>query len=175
MPLNVEIKARCLDHDRVRAALEGIGARCVGTDRQIDTYFPAKTGRLKLREGNIENSFIHYRRPDQEGPKRSEVTLARVPADAGLGAVLRAGLAPLVTVDKTREIWFAGNVKLHLDQVKGLGQFVEIEAIDTDGSIGEARLTEQCQEFMALFTIASGDLIDRSYSDMVLALEASQD
>lgn len=172
MPLNVEIKARCADHERVRTALTRHGARCVGTDHQIDTYFPAKTGRLKLREGNIENSLIHYRRPDQDGPKRSEVTLARVPADAGLGAVLRAGLEPLVTVDKTREIWFAGNVKLHLDQVEGLGKFVEIEAIDTDGSVGEERLTEQCREFMTLFAIDSGDLIDRSYSDMILALEA---
>ncbi|MFT4605013.1 MAG: adenylate cyclase class 2 [Rhodothermales bacterium] len=171
MPLNVEIKARCADHAPLRDALEGLGARCVGTDHQIDTYFPAKSGRLKLREGNIENSLIHYDRPNQEGPKKSEVTLARVPADAGLGAVLRAGLEPLVVVDKTREIWFADNVKLHLDRVEGLGQFVEIEAIDSDGTIGEEHLLKQCRDFMELFAIAADDLIDHSYSDMVLALE----
>ncbi|MFT5143419.1 MAG: adenylate cyclase class 2 [Rhodothermales bacterium] len=168
MPLNIEIKARCVDHAPVLQALETTGARCVGTDRQIDTYFHTREGRLKLREGTIENSLIHYCRPDQEGPKRSEVTLAKVPADAGLGAVLRAGLDVLVVVDKSRQIWFAGNVKVHLDEVETLGRFVEIEAIDTDGSITEDRLHAQCREFMALFGIQPGDLVDRSYSDMLL-------
>lgn len=167
MPLNIEIKARCLDHTPIRQVLRGLDARCVGTDHQIDTYFPAKTGRLKLREGNIENSLIHYERPDQDGPKLSEVKLAKVPADAGLGDVLRAGLETLAVVDKTREIWFAGNVKIHLDEVKGLGRFVEIEAIDSDGSIGIETLQRQCREFMERFAIVDSDLVDRSYSDLM--------
>ncbi|MBO6577084.1 MAG: class IV adenylate cyclase [Rhodothermales bacterium] len=168
MPLNIEIKARCADHAPLRAALTARGARRIGLDRQIDTYFQARTGRMKLREGTIENSLIHYERPDQEGPKRSEVTLARVPADAGLGDVLRAGLNVLVVVDKEREIWFAENVKIHLDDVVGLGRFVEIEAIDRDGSIGADRLEAQCREFMDVFAVRPEDLIDRSYSDMLL-------
>lgn len=168
MPLNIEIKARCLDHTPIRQVLRDVDARCVGTDHQIDTYFPAKTGRLKLREGNIENSLIHYDRPDQDGPKLSAVTLARLPAEAGLGDVLRAGLETLVVVDKSREIWFAGNVKIHLDEVKDLGRFVEIEAIDTDGSIGIETLQRQCREFMERFSIAESDLVDRSYSDLIL-------
>ena len=48
--VNVEIKARCSDLDRVRDRLIALGARVVGTDHQIDTYFQVPRGRLKLRE-----------------------------------------------------------------------------------------------------------------------------
>ena len=170
MPLNVEIKARCEDHGAVRRALESVGARREGLDHQVDTYFRVPSGRFKLREGRIENSLIYYRRDNREGPKRSEVTLARVDPASGLGPALRAGLEVLVVVDKQREIWFADNVKLHLDDVVGLGRFVEIEAIDRDGSLGEVRLREQCEHFMDLLGIREGDLVDRSYSDLLLEI-----
>lgn len=72
-----------------------------------------------------------------------------------------------MVVEKRREIWFDANVKFHLDTVQGLGTFVEIEAIDTDGSISEAVLEEQCRFFMDLFAIAPADLVERSYSDLM--------
>ena len=52
--------------------------------------------------------------------------------------------------------------------MKGLGSFVEIEAIDRDGTIGEAVLQRQCAEWMARFGICHEDLIEESYSDMLL-------
>jgi adenylate cyclase class 2 len=166
--LNVEIKARCADPDAVRAALRGRGADFRGLDRQTDTYFRCATGRLKLREGNIENSLIHYARADQAGPKESHVTMCVVAPDALLRPVLERALGVLVTVRKRREIWFVGNVKLHVDEVDGLGSFVEIEAIDRDGTIGRERLQAQCAEFMALLGVRPADLLERSYSDMLL-------
>lgn len=75
--LNVEVKARSGDHERIREILRQRNARLVGEDHQIDTYFNVGTGRLKLREGNIENSLIYYRRSDGVGPKRSDVLLYR--------------------------------------------------------------------------------------------------
>ena len=76
--LNVEIKARRSDAERVRAILRELGADYRGTDRQTDTYFEAATGRLKLREGDIENSLIYYERADEAGPKQSKVSLYTV-------------------------------------------------------------------------------------------------
>ena len=171
--LNVEIKARCADHDVVRAALQHLGSRKVGLDRQIDTYFRVPNGRLKLREGTIENSLIHYDRPDQSGPKTSDVLLYRVDPDPSLKAVLSRALGVLVVVDKQREIHFVDNVKIHLDVVEGLGTFLEIEAIDSDGSRTEAQLQAQCEAFMAHFGVSSRDLMNESYSDMMMPGTAS--
>jgi len=165
---NVEIKARCNSADRVRDALRSRGAVFKGTDRQVDTYFKVKRGRLKLREGPIENNLIFYSRNDQAEPKISEVILYHPSRDPSLKEALVASLGVLVTVEKTREIYFIGNVKFHIDVVDGLGNFVEIEAIDKDGTKGKKALLEQCQEYMRLLDIGSEDLVSNSYSDMFL-------
>lgn len=167
--LNVEIKARCSDLEPVRAALRRRRADFRGQDRQTDTYFRAPNGRLKLRQGDIENSLIHYARADQAGPKESVVTLCPLERGAPLGSVLEAALGIVVTVRKRREIWFVGNVKIHLDEVEGLGTFVEIEAIDTHCTLGREHLEKQCAELMALLGVRTEDLLERSYSDMLLA------
>ena len=166
--LNIEIKARCGDAAKMRSILLGLHADARGTDRQVDTYFKVPAGRLKLREGNIENSLIFYSRSNQEGPKRSDVALCKTPAGLQLREVLAKALGVLVTVDKRREIYFIGNVKFHIDTVPELGSFVEIEAIDTDGSLGAEKLRLQCEEYMALLGIAKEDLLSNSYSDMLL-------
>ena len=71
-------------------------------------------------------------------------------------------------MDKKREIYFIDNVKFHIDGVEDLGTFIEIEAIDKDGSIGKEKLLEQCQSFLDLFKIPQEDLISVSYSDLLL-------
>jgi predicted adenylyl cyclase CyaB len=96
------------------------------------------------------------------------VLLYRVDPDPSLKAVLSRALGVLVVVDKHREIHFVDNVKIHLDEVDGLGTFLEIEAIDADGSRSEAELQAQCEAFMADFGVKEGDLLDVSYSDMLL-------
>lgn len=167
MPLNIEIKARCADPSAVRQYLLDHEARFLGTDHQVDTYFKVPEGRLKLRQGNIENALIHYKRADQEGPKSSQVSLAPVTDGEALKAALTGALGILAVVDKQREIYFIRNVKFHIDQVKGLGGFVEIEAIDRDGSIGEDSLQKDCRMYMDAFGIRAEDLLSHSYSDMV--------
>ena len=170
--LNVEIKARCPRPDAVRAALKAAGSDFRGLDHQVDTYFICSDGRLKLREGTIERALIHYRRNDQAGPKKSEIALFPVGEDsATLRDLLAGALGVKVVVDKQREIHFVDNVKLHVDEVEGLGSFVEIEAIDTEGTIGEARLREQCNEWIERLGIRAEDLLETSYSDMLLAGE----
>jgi len=166
--LNVEIKARCGNHRPIRKILESKGALYKGTDHQIDTYFKVHFGRLKLREGNIENYLIFYDREDKEGPKESKVILFQNDPGSSLKEILIKSLGVLVAVDKKRDIYFIDNVKFHLDQVKDLGTFVEIEAIDADGSIGREKLLAQCQSYLDLFQIRREDLLSNSYSDLLL-------
>lgn len=168
--LNVEIKARCEDQEHIRAVLKQQGARFQGTDHQVDTYFRAERGRLKLREGTIENHLIFYEREDKAGPKQSRITLFKSEPGSTLKDILTQSLGVLVVVDKKREIYWVDNVKFHLDQVIGLGAFAEIEAIDYEGNIGLTRLQEQCQRYLELFKISQQDLLSKSYSDLLLEL-----
>ena len=169
MPLNVEIKARSTALDRLRHLLETEAARFVGEDHQIDTYFRVSRGRLKLREGTIEHALIFYERADEAGPKTSRVHLYRPAPDPDLKALLTAALGVRVVVDKRRAIYFVENVKIHLDRVERLGTFVEIEAIDPDGTRDEAALRAQCEPFLRLFGIREEDLVRPSYSDLLEA------
>lgn len=166
--LNVEIKATCSNPSQVRSVLEEQGADFKGTDHQVDTYFNVPDGRLKLRRGSIEQNLIFYRRANSKTPKASDINLVPANHPDQLHNLLDNALSTKVVVDKKREIYFIDNVKFHIDEVQDLGTFVEIEAIDQDGFIGEKKLHEQCQKYMKLFEIKDEDLIAGSYSDMLI-------
>jgi len=164
---NVEIKARCNNPDRIRQLLEEHEADYKGTDHQTDTYFEVPEGRLKLRQGTIEQNLIYYRRPDSASPKASSINLVPAEHPNELHQLLINALPTLVVVEKKREIYFINNVKFHIDEVKGLGDFIEIEAIDEDGSMGKEKLQEQCQYYLELLDIKDENLVPYSYSDML--------
>ncbi|MHA1227582.1 MAG: class IV adenylate cyclase [Candidatus Hodarchaeales archaeon] len=171
--INIEFKAKCPDESKlakIRDFLLNNGADFKGEDNQVDTYFKVKKGRLKLREGNIESALIYYERENTKKPKQSDVTLHKVDhsQSKSLKNILSKVFDTLVVVDKKREIYFIENVKFHLDRVKNLGFFVEVEAIDIDGSIGTAKLHEQCTFYLKKFDIHENDLITVSYSDLIL-------
>lgn len=166
--LNVEIKARCADPNKAREILKSKSADFKGVDHQIDTYFKVNSGRLKLREGNIENYLIYYNRENKEGPKESKVILFKNEPNSTIKDILLSANGVLVVVDKKREIYFIDNVKFHIDIVKNLGSFVEIEAIDKEGIIGKKKLYAQCQQYIKLLGILEVNLISDSYSDLLL-------
>lgn len=172
--LNIEIKARCNNPDRIRAILNDHNADFKGTDHQIDTYFEVPQGRLKLRQGTIENNLIFYKRDNQSGPKASTIDLVPAEHPNKLHALLDHALGTKVVVDKEREIYFIDNVKFHIDRVKKLGSFVEIEAIDEDGTIGEEKLRKQCQKYLSLFEIEQDQLVSHSYADLLLQIESAK-
>ena len=173
MHTNYEFKARCHDLKELETILLKKDPFFVGEDRQIDTYFIVPQGRLKLREGAIENALIHYQRSDAPGAKQSDVTLCQLSPGTVMKECLSKALGILTVVDKTRKIYFVDNVKFHFDQVAGLGTFVEVEAIDKDGTIGIDELKRQCNTYAALFCIKPEQYIAGSYSDLLLAKKSS--
>lgn len=164
----VEIKAVCRSHDPIREWLMKNNAEFRGVDHQIDTYFHCTFGRLKIREGEIENALIQYNRNNQAGPKKSEITL--VPFEDGRQIIkaLKKSLGVLTVVDKMREIYFVDHVKIHLDRVKRLGKFVEIEVIDCNDARSLTEMESTCHHYMDIFGISVQDLVEISYSDMMI-------
>src|SRR3954470_5890209 len=104
--LNVEFKARIEDIDAMRARLRTLNPRELGLDHQRDIYFSVPEGRLKLREGGIEQSLIFYRRSNQASTRDSHVVFATVENTAELRSVLTAALPVLGMVEKDREIYY---------------------------------------------------------------------
>ena len=166
--LNVEFKARTSNLAELENRLLKLNPRFAGEDQQTDTYFNVSTGRLKLREGNIENALIFYERPDQAGAKTSKVRLYRFDPDPLMKEILTASLGIKVVVKKTRRIYFIGNVKFHFDFLSEVGTFIEVEAIDNTGETGIAVLQEQCRYYAEFFGIQPNDYVSESYSDMLL-------
>lgn len=164
--VNFEFKARLRDEGAVRRVLKRLRARYLGEDNQIDTYFKVARGRLKVREGKIENALIFYKRANASRARRSTVEMTLLPRRNSVKKILSRVLETLAVVDKRREIYFAGSVKIHLDRVYGLGKFVEVEAISRSGSIARAR--RLASRFRKLFRIPTADIVAKSYSDLVM-------
>lgn len=136
---------------------------------QTDTYFNVAFGRLKLRQGNIENSLIFYHREDIAGLKQSDFELLHVTNGNRLKTILAKAMGVKIEVKKTREIYYVANVKFHIDTLERLGNFVEIEATNIGCDLSTQDLREQCNFYMQEFGINEDDLIAVSYSDMLLA------
>ncbi len=169
--LNIEFKARSTDIIAAEKILLTHNPKFIGEDHQVDTYFNVLFGRMKLREGNIENALIHYERENTAGSKSSQVILYQHQPDKNVKALLEKALGVKAVVDKRRKIYFIDNVKFHFDTVENLGTFIEVEAIDKDGSVSRERLQEQCDFYAAMFGIKQEDYMAVSYSDMIMALK----
>jgi len=166
--INFEFKAAATDIAALEKKLLTLNPRYIGEDNQVDTYFNVAQGRLKLREGNIENSLIYYERTNAAGAKQSDILLYQHHPDKALKDILVKLHGIKVVVDKKRKIYFINNVKFHFDLVESLGTFIEVEAIDKNGDIGVEKLKEQCSYYAAFFNVEPSDYIAFSYSDLIL-------
>jgi adenylate cyclase class 2 len=166
--LNIEIKAKAENPASIRQYLLANNAGFTGTDFQTDTYFHVKKGRLKLREGNIENNLIYYERTNQPGPKSSLFHLFAIDNPAALKKALALLLGIKFVVKKEREIYYIGHVKFHIDRVDGLGSFMEIEAGNILADRTREELEAQCNFYMKELGIKQDDLLKYSYCDMLM-------
>jgi len=166
---NIELKARDPDPERsLQVALE-VGALDEGWLQQTDTYFRAPQGRLKLREEGPVAQLISYERANETVARESRYRLVDVSDPAGLKDALSDALGVLVVVEKSRHLLLWQGVRIHLDVVRGLGSFIEIEAVadpTSDLSI-ESRRASELQDALA---ITPERLVAFSYSDELLRL-----
>lgn len=172
MPRNVEIKAR-LDGPRALAELAA-RARALGVEgpREIvqdDTFFRCDNGRLKLRVfADGAGELIFYRRADAAGPKESFYVLAPVADGAALRDALTLAYGQAGRVRKRRELWLAGRTRVHLDDVEGLGAFLELEVVLRDGETTAAGEAE-ARALLAVLGIAPAQLVEGAYVDLLAA------
>jgi predicted adenylyl cyclase CyaB len=171
---NHEFKAKVESLEFYENKLLTLNPVLQGIDLQVDTYFNVKKGRLKLREGNIENSLINYDRENINGSKKSDIILYQHQPAKALKDILTLQLGIMTIVDKKRKIYFIDNVKFHFDEVKDLGFFIEVEAIDYDEKYTEQELKAQCDQYYDFFELDNTKMVDKSYSDLIEELKEIQ-
>jgi len=115
--------------------------------------------------------LIAYERPDLDGEKESRYRIVEVGDAEDLREALSIVLGVRIVVTKARRLFILEDVRIHLDRVEGLGNFIEFEGVvGPDGSDGSARLETLLTELRRAFGIREDDLVAESYSDLVLAL-----
>ncbi len=165
--VNVELKARDPDPGRTAERCLALGVVDHGVLRQRDTYFMARQGRLKLREGDHGTVLIAYRRPDDRQASESHYVLAPVAERDAVVEALDAALGTTVVVSKRRRLFTWEGVRIHLDEVEGLGSFIEFEAVLPDaGDLETARA--KVARLRSELAIEDDALVSVGYADLLL-------
>lgn len=164
---NVEIKARVDDLAALWAQVERIADRPGELIRQEDVFFFTPKGRLKLRILALDAAqLVYYEREDSAGPRLSCYLVYPTAQPLVLRALLSAALGVRGVVRKERWLFWAGDTRIHLDHVEGLGDFVELEVVLDEGQSmaeGEARAAE----LMAALGIRADQLEEGAYIDLL--------
>ena len=169
MPSNIEIKARVRDFDRLRQRAENLSDTPVQVIQQEDTFFNTENGRLKLRVLAPDRAqLIYYLRSDQEGPKRSDYHIFETPDPENLRRVLELAYGIRGVVKKTRYLFMVGQTRVHVDDVEGLGHFMELEVVIQAGQ-SDPQGQAIAEGLMTSLGIEREDLIEGAYMDMMEA------
>jgi len=171
MARNIEIKARVHDFYEIRCRAEALSDSPCEVIPQEDTFFNVEKGRLKLRILAPDHAqLIYYNRPNQNGPKRSEYFITPTSDPAGLKNVLAQAYGVRGVIKKTRYLYLVEQTRLHLDEVEGLGHFLELEVVlrpeqsDVEGQT-------IAEELMQKLSIQASDLLPGAYLDLVESRE----
>jgi adenylate cyclase class 2 len=165
---NLEVKAIDADPEATLAAALELGAQDHGMLRQRDTYFHAVQGRLKLREAPPQPAeLIAYARAELAGPKISLYRIVPVADHVALIDALGDSLGVRVIVEKVRRLLLWRNVRIHLDRVADLGDFVEIEAVAASpGGLEVER--DRVEELRSALGIGDESLVPVGYADLLI-------
>lgn len=168
MPKNVEIKARIADYEAARALIERVSSSIPEVLVQEDTFFNSPRGRLKLRVySDNAGELIYYKRSNYRRPSRSSYQIFRLVHPGWTKQWFTEMFGIRGTVKKRRVLYKIGNVRVHLDRVDLLGDFIELEVVLCDGDRLETGM-ETANFLMKQLDIHSKNLIAGAYLDLIM-------
>lgn len=163
MPQNLEIKVKLTSFNKVKEVLKQIGAVETALLEQKDVYYKHKPALLKLRCENERTQLIQYKREESKTDRFSDYTYIELPRDAE--KFLNGVLQVEAVVEKTRELYLYKNTRIHLDKVKGLGNFLELETLVLNG---KADARKRFNELTALLGLDTKSQLLCSYRDLLI-------
>jgi len=167
MPTNIEIKAVLTN----RRAVEAVAARLsdVGPEKilQEDFFFRCERTRLKLRIlAPDRGELIRYERANVAELRGSHYLIARTPDPQTMLEILTTTLGRTGVVKKTRTLYLIGQTRVHLDEVHGLGEFLELEVVLRPGQ-SEVEGRNVATALLSEFGIGEEHLIAEAYVDLL--------
>jgi predicted adenylyl cyclase CyaB len=167
MPANIEIKARARDFANLRRRAEALSDTPVQVIPQKDTFFHTSKGRLKLRQlAPDHGQLVYYERTDASGPKRSNYHIFETRDPESLKTALSLALGVRGVVRKTRYLYFVGQTRIHLDEVEGLGEFMELEVVLRPEQ-SDAKGQAIARDLMTRLGVREEDLLEGAYMDLL--------
>jgi adenylate cyclase class IV len=169
VPRNIEIKARIASVEALLPRAQAVAGGEAQAIAQDDTFFRVPMGRLKLRQfadGSAE--LIHYHRADSAQAKASDYVRVPAPDAAALREALARACGVLGRVRKQRLLLLAGATRIHLDRVEGLGDFMELEVVLSEGQ-ADAEGQHIAQALMQALGLADAQQVAGAYMDLLLA------
>jgi adenylate cyclase len=167
MARNIEIKARITGRfDEITHLAAQIADSGSAILNQEDIFYNVPNGRLKLRTENNRSELIYYLRADQSGPKESNYIVLPVPDAENAKKILAEIHGQRAIVRKQRTLYLAGQTRIHLDRVEGLGDFLELEVVmrdDQPAAEGDAI----ARQIMTRLTVTDDELIEAAYVDLL--------
>jgi predicted adenylyl cyclase CyaB len=167
MPANIEIKARANNFAELRRRVETLSDSPPQVIPQEDTFFNSPQGRLKLRQLKPDlGQLVFYQRTDAAGPKRSNYSIFETRDPEGLKNALSQALGVRGVVRKTRTLYLVGQTRVHLDEVAGLGDFMELEVVLRPGQTDEEGQAI-ARDLMTRLGVEEKDLLEGAYMDLL--------
>jgi predicted adenylyl cyclase CyaB len=167
MARNIEIKARIESVEAMSTKAVALADEGPIELLQDDTFFTCERGRLKLRAlSPNEGQLIFYQRPNRPGPQESFFIIAPTSSPDTLREALSHAYGQAGRVRKHRTLYRIGRTRVHLDRVEGLGHFLELEVVLSEGE-QSTRGLEEALKLMAALGIAPTQLIEGSYVDLL--------
>jgi len=164
MPRNLEIKIKVTSLKELKNKLK---QKRIGLKKiliQKDVYYSVDTGLLKLRIENGEKSLIYYKRDEKSAKRWSDYHVIKF-AEGDIEKFFKNILSTEITVSKVRELYLYKNTRIHLDKVKGLGSFIELETLVID----DLRNAEnRFNEMVEILDLDTKSQIRASYRDLLL-------
>jgi len=164
---NIEVKARLHDPAALELRLRQLPARFVASFWQRDVFFRSPQGRLKLRFSEGDAELIYYVRSDDATLRGSDYQRQTVTDGDGLCSILEAALGSCGEVRKQRRLYLLDNIRIHIDDVEGLGSYMEVEAV-IDAEHDETACQRATQELLKVLEITSAHFEARAYVNLLL-------
>jgi len=172
--IEVEIKVKIDDLEKVAQALHKLNAVFIAENLEVDAYFQhpardfAETDEA-LRIRAVKNNYqLTYKGPklDTKSKTRLELTISISDGNIGKKIFEYLGFKPVMEIKKKRRIYQIGSVYVMLDNVEGLGTFIELETeVSNEKEISEKR--EDLIKLMVKLGISEDRFERRSYLELM--------
>jgi adenylate cyclase, class 2 len=164
---NIEIKFQISSPEKISSFLSSRpDTLYLWTREQTDIYFQTNTGRLKLRlQGDSDAQLIFYQRADDANARESEYYIHNTADGENLRSILEKSLGVNTIVRKIRSLYMFRNVRIHLDDVHGLGHFLEFESV-IDYTTSQTSAEKNLQELLSFFSQFELNPVTKSYGDL---------